>query len=108
MSVGTASADWARIPGLVYRYAGLVIILGLLAWDLQWYFSLPPHYSGDPYSNLVVGLMLLFNHLTAAFKWPRPVTISLWTLDLGWLVFGLFYVCHWSRVLYPIAVVGQN
>lgn len=108
MNVRSVSTQAESILGSIYRYGMLAIILGLLAWCTRLYFRLPPGYNGDPYGNLVGALMLLFNHLAFAFKWPRPITVVLWTLAFGWLVFGFFYISYWSCVLYPIVGPGQN
>lgn len=90
----------AANPAFVYGM--LVVVLLLLIWDLQWQLSLPPHYPYDRYANLVVVLMLLFNHLAFYFRWPVAVTAALRLLALGWLAFGGFYICYWSRILFPL------
>jgi hypothetical protein len=79
----------------------LVVIFVLLASEIQWHLSLPPTYSHDRYGNLVVGLMLLFNHLAYSFRLPTPATVAVRILAWSWLLFGCFYIFYWSRVLYP-------
>jgi len=85
-----------------YRYGMLALILGVLAHHIHWHVTLPPGYSYDPYASYVCALMLLLNHLAFAFKWPRRVNIAMWVLAWSWLIFGLFYICYLSRVLYPL------
>ena len=85
-----------------YRYGILVLIFGLLAWRIKWHLTLSPSYSYDPYSGHIFALMLLFNHLTGAFKWPYRITVALWILCWSWIAFGLFYICYLSGVLYPL------
>lgn len=87
-------------PGFVYGF--LAVIVMLLIGDIQWQLSLSPSYPYDRYGNLVVLLMLLFNHLAFQFRWPPAVMAALRLLALGWIVFGLFYICYWSRILFPM------
>ena len=90
-----------RYGSLVFRYGMLAFILGLLARQIKISLMFPT-YDGDPYGNYVVSLMLLFNHLVFAFKWPRRVARALWILSWSWLIFGLFYILYLSNVLYPL------
>ncbi|MBP7052034.1 MAG: hypothetical protein KBE65_13550 [Phycisphaerae bacterium] len=108
MNTGSVSTQWGQTAGPIWRYGMLALILGLLAWNLHSYFSLPARYRYDSYMNLVVVLMLLFNHLAFAFKWRRSITVALWTVAWSWIVFGLFYIFYWSRVLYPINIPTGN
>ena len=75
----------------VYRYGMLVFILILLVQQIQFHLTLSPAYDGDLYRGYVGVLMLLFMHLSFAFKWPKRVAAVLWVLVLSWLV---FYFCH--------------
>lgn len=86
-------------PAFVYGF--LAVIVMLLIGDIQWQLSLSPSYPYDRYGNLVVVLMLLFNHLAFQFRWPAAVMAALRLWALGWIVFGLFYVCYGSRILFP-------
>ena len=86
----------------VYSYGMLVLILGLVAWDIQWYVNLPAGYSYDPYGNGIGALALLLAHLAFQFRWPIRVTIVLRILALAWLLFAFVYVFYLSRVLFPI------
>jgi hypothetical protein len=87
-------------PGFVYGF--LAVIVMLLIGDIQWQLSLSPSYPYDRYGNFVLLLMLLFNHLAFQFRWPAAVTAALRLLALGWIVFGLFYICYGSRILFPL------
>ncbi len=102
MGIRSKRTDPSGAAGPVYRYGMLVFILGLLAWNIHWHLTLPPSYDGDPYSTSIIILTLLFNHLVAAFKWPRHVSVVLWALSWSWMAFTLFYVFYWGRVLYPL------
>ena len=108
MSRQSVPDEGALISSAAYRYGMLAVILGLLAWDVHLYLSLPPGYHGDPYGNFVTVLMLLFNHLAFAFKWRRSVSIGLQIVACVWLVFGFFYVVYLGRVLYPIHMPGAS
>lgn len=109
MSVRSLFARWSRPQCPGYDYTMPVILLILLVWYIPWYFSLPPGYDGDPYDMGVVILMLLFNYvdrLASWFKWRAAAAIHV--LNWGWLIFALFYLVYWSRVLYPIHTLGGN
>jgi hypothetical protein len=84
-----------------YRYGMLVVCLFLIAQCVAWYLRLPKDYPYDRYSNLVVVLMLLFNHLAYQFRWPSSVALVLRLLAWTWVVFGCFYIFYWVHVLYP-------
>jgi hypothetical protein len=85
----------------IYRYGMLIFILVLLAREIQLHLTLPPAYNSDPYEGFVGVLMLLFNHLAMAFRWPRGVAVALWVLAWSWIVFGCFYILYLSHALYP-------
>jgi hypothetical protein len=80
----------------------LGVILGLLACQIHWHLTLPPAYSGDRYMGGLVVLLLLINHLTYTFKWPRRVKSALSVLGWSWTAFTFFYILYLSRVLYPL------
>jgi hypothetical protein len=85
-----------------YRYGMLVVIFALLVANL-WIFShRTRHYTGDPYLGFVAPLMLLFNHVAFTFPWRGSLRISLQIIAWCWVVFGLFYILYWSRVLFPL------
>ena len=75
-----------------YRYGMLVIILALLAWNVQFLLSLPATYSGHRFGSIIVPLMLLFNHLAFSFRWPLNVSFAMHVLAYGWLVLGCCYI----------------
>ncbi len=83
------------------RYGMLIVCLLLLAWHIQWRFSLLATYTHDRNGGAVVVLMLLFNLLAFQFHWPTSVTVALRALAFGWLAFGGFYIYYWSRIPYP-------
>lgn len=93
-----------------FQYGMLIVILALLAWNFQWYFSLPSDYEGDRYMNLVVACMLLFSHLAYSFRWPLSVTITLRVLAWSWLIFTFLFVCYvyLVHILYPIVHVPKG
>lgn len=78
--------------GPAYRWGMLAVVLLLLAWDIRRQLNLSPAYSGDRYGNLVVGLMLLLNHLAWCFRFPPTVTFALRVLASGWVILGGAYV----------------
>jgi hypothetical protein len=102
MSIRSILMESPRPVHWAYRYGMLAVIFVLLAQSIHWLLALPPAYPYDHYGNLVVVLMLLFNHVAYLFKWPRPVAIAPRLLAWGWLAFGFFYIFYWSHVLYPI------
>lgn len=111
MSIRSLFVKWSRPECPAYDYKTPAIILVMLVWYIPWYFSLPPEYSGDRYDMGVFILMLLFNYLDRLshwFKWCPWLAVTLHVLSWGWIVFGLFYIAYWSRVLYPIPMPGGN
>ena len=85
-----------------YRYGMLAVIAALLGFNALWFLRLSSEYPYDPYSNLVVVLMLLLNHLSGNFSFPQRTTIILRVVSWLWLAFGLFYILCLSRILYPL------
>lgn len=94
---------WSTPPAIQYgfEYGFLAVIIVLLAWSFHWLLTLSASYTGDRYSNLVVCLMLLFNHLGTMFRLPPRLTIAFRTLAMLWLAFGLFYIFYRYHVLLP-------
>ena len=96
--------SWLTSPPVpskpVFAYGFLVVLVLLLVWNIQVWWSAPTPFPYDRYGNLVVALMLLFNHLAFYFRWSPGVTFVLRVLALGWSVLGLFYVLYGSRMLY--------
>ena len=85
-----------------FRYGFLVLVGALLAWNAYLIATRPPGLAGDPYGGLIIGVMLLLNHLAFQFHMPPRVTLAARIFSIGWLVFGLFYVCYLGRVLFPL------
>lgn len=81
----------------VFSYAMLGVILLLLALNIYWRANLPFDYPGDRYGNVVVVLMLLFNHVAFQFHWPILATVLLRTVAFIWLVFVCVYVFWIAR-----------
>jgi hypothetical protein len=86
----------------------LIFIPFWLVAECVFYLTGPRGDGHDPYGGFIVILTLLFNSLPSVFQWRRSVAVALWILAVGWLVFGFFYICYWSRVLYPIHMPGAN
>lgn len=86
----------------LFAYGFLVILVLLSIWIAQLWWSAPPSYPYDRYSNLVLMLMLVLNHLAFQFRWPPRVMAALRVLALGWCVFGSFYIFYWSHILFPL------
>lgn len=84
----------------VFRSVMLGVCLFLLAWNIRWLLALRPDYSYDRYGNLVVILMLLFNHLAYSFRWPVRVTVALRVWAWVWLAFAIGYLL-WEALLPP-------
>ena len=85
-----------------FRYGFLALICALLAWGVFLFFTRSPAYRGDPYGNLILGVMLLLNHVSAHFRLPPRVTVATRILAIGWLLFGLVYISYLSRILFPL------
>ena len=85
----------------LFRYGMLVFIFVMFATTIKWHITLSPAYDGDPYRGYVALLLLLFNHLACAFKWPKRVATTLWILAGSWIVFSFFYFLYLSHTLYP-------
>jgi hypothetical protein len=90
----------ARSAG--FRYGFLVVICLLLAFNVYNFATRSPRYSGDPYGNFIIAVMLLLNHVAFQFSMPPRVAVGLRILAIAWLAFGLFYVCYLGRVLFPL------
>ncbi len=87
-------------PG--FRYGFLVFVGALLAWNAYLFGTRPPGVPGDPYGGLILGVMLLLNHVAFQFHLPPRVALAARILPIGWLAFGLVYICYLSRVLFPL------
>jgi hypothetical protein len=98
MSFISKFAEPPKIRSVAFKYGFLATILTLLAFDICWRLSHPPFFRGDRNINIVVALMLLFNHVAYQFRWPPAATIALRALAWSWLAFGIFYIFYSARV----------
>lgn len=85
-----------------FRHGFLVLVCALLAGNAYLLATRPRGLSGDPYGGLIIGVMLLLNHVAFQFHLPPRVTVAARIFSIGWLAFGLFYVCYLGRVLFPL------
>jgi len=86
----------------VYRYGMLVFIVVVLVWSVHFTLAIPPGYEGGRYLAVLPAFMLLFFHLAGFFRWPRRVSIALWTLTLSSIALTWFYVLFlYVRLFYP-------
>jgi len=85
-----------------FRYGFLVLVCAMLTWNAYLLATRPPGVPGDPYGGLIIGVMLLSNHVAYQFHLPPRVTIAARIFSIGWLVFGLIYICFLSRTLFPL------
>ena len=73
------------------KYGFLVLILCLLVWSIT--SLLERRNSGyDQYGNLIVGLMLLFNHIAYHFTKKGWLSRVMKTIAWIWLGFGWAYI----------------
>jgi hypothetical protein len=85
-----------------FRYGFVVLVGAMLAWNAYLIATRPPGLAGDPYGGMIIGVMLLSNHVAFQFPLPPRATIAARIFSLAWLAFGLFYICYLSRVLFPL------
>ena len=82
-----------------YKYGFLVLIIGLLVWNittlLEWRNS-----GYDQYGNLMIALMLLFNHIAYQFTKRGWLSRVMKTVAWVWLVFGFAYIfwIFWIKI----------
>ncbi len=90
----TEKTGFSRVTGHMF----LVFILCLLAFTVgHLVYEIRTEYSGEKYANVVVVLMLLFNHIAFQYTttgWPSKV---MKTLVFCWLAFGMIYIMHIVR-----------
>ena len=74
-----------------FKYGFLVLIIGLLVWSadplMKW-----QNFDRFQFGNLVVPLMLLFNHIAYQFTKKGWLSRVMKTIAWIWLVFGFAYI----------------
>jgi hypothetical protein len=87
----------------VYRCGMLVYIVACLAGSVYFVLMIPPEYGGNRHILVLPSVTLLFFHLACFFRWPRRVSIALWTLASSSVALTWFYVIRllWAEVLHP-------
>ena len=74
-----------------FRYGFLVLIIGLLIWNvaslLKW-----QNFDYDQYGNLIIALVLLFNHIAYQFTKRGWLSRVMKTIAWTWLVFAFAYI----------------
>jgi len=68
-------------PG--FRYGFLVFVGALLGWNAYLFATRPPSVPGDPYGGLILGVMLLLNHVAFQFQLPPRVTVVVRILSIA-------------------------
>ena len=85
------SAETEFTLSLLWEYGMLAIILYLLTFNvmplLKW-----QNFAYDEYGNLVIGLMLLFNHIAYNFTKTGWKSRVMKTVAGVWTVLGLVYI----------------
>jgi hypothetical protein len=100
MSLTTSFMREAKITHPAFRFGFLGFILLLLAYDIYWWATLPATYVGPRAGNLIVGFLLLLNHLAFFFRWPPAVTAALRITAFSWIAFAGFYLYCVLRVIH--------
>lgn len=85
------SAETKFTSSYLWKYGMLAIILCLLAFNvghlLKW-----RNFAYDEYGNLIVGLMLLFNHIACYFTTKGWKSIAMKIVAGVWIVLGFIYL----------------
>ena len=76
---------------LSYKYGFLVLILFLLVWSADPLLK-GQNFDRFQFSNLVVPLMLLFNHIAYQFTKKGWLSRVMKTIAWIWVVFGFAYI----------------
>lgn len=77
--------------GRLWKYGFLVIVLGLLAFSVINLLG-SRDFGYDQYGGLVIGLILLFNHIAYYFTTKGWKSIVMKTVAWVWIAFGLVYI----------------
>ena len=92
-SIGTEMKENTIFSGRIWRHGFLVIILCLLLRNLVHLKDmLKSDYPHDKFSNIIVGLMLLFNHIAFCYTKTGVASKIMKTVAWGWLVLGSIYI----------------
>ena len=79
------------VPRRLWKYGFLVIILGLLAFSIINLLR-SRNFGYDQYGGLVIGLILLFNHIAYYFTTKGWKSVVMKTVAWVWLAFGCVYI----------------
>ncbi len=79
---------------LSYKYGFLVLIFCLLIWDIRLLLE-RQNFDYDQYGGLIIGLMLLFNHIAYYITKKGWLSRVMKTIAWVWIVFGFAYL-FWS------------
>ncbi|MYB94483.1 hypothetical protein F4054_21140 [Candidatus Poribacteria bacterium] len=75
----------------LWKYGFLVIVLGLLAFSVINLIG-SRDFGYDQYGGLVIGLVLLFNHIAYYFTTKGWKSVVMKTVAWVWIAFGLVYI----------------
>ena len=84
--------DGAKPAGAFYRWGMLIFIVILIAWSIGIHFRYPSFTWRDLGRSLICPVMLLFNHLAFAFRWPGLLGFAMNVLAFAWLIIGGYLV----------------
>lgn len=84
--------DGASPAGAAYGWGMLVLIFLLIAWNFDIHFRYPSSTWQQLGRGLIVPLMLLFNHLASAFRWPGFLGFAMNVLSVSWVIIGCILV----------------
>jgi hypothetical protein len=77
---------------MTWKYGFLVVLLLLLVWNL-WDLTRRLHSQAPGrFSNLIVSLMLIFNHFSEHYVPPGRLKTAAQFFTCAWVVFGCAYV----------------
>ena len=79
------------MPRRPWKYGFLVIVLGLLAFSVINLIG-SRDFGYDQYGGLVIGLVLLFNHIAYNFTTKGWKSIVMKTVAWVWMAFGSVYI----------------
>ena len=81
------------VEGSLWKHGFLAFIIVLLVFNLcHLVHMIRIDYPYHKYVNLVVSLMLLFNHIAFSYTTQGRVSIIMKGIAFAWLAFGLIYI----------------